>query len=99
MALLVIDIKYYKMMESNTIESPSENGVGMDTSQFILFIIILIPKPDIDTTGEVKRKKPYNPISIMNMGTKVLINKFNPALCKKNDISCPTYFPKRTRLI
>lgn len=58
----MIDIKYYKMIESNIIKSPSENGVGMDTSQFILLVVILIPKPGIDTTGEVKRKKAYIPI-------------------------------------
>lgn len=97
MALLVIDRKYYKMMESNITKSPSENGVGKDTSQFILLVIILIPKPDIDTTGEVKRKKPCNPISIMNMGTKVLDILTNSI--QYYDTSCPSYFPKTARLI
>lgn len=45
----------------------------MDTSQFILWVIILIPKPDIDITGD-KKEKPYNPISIMKTGTKILKN-------------------------
>lgn len=97
MALLVIDSKYYKMMESNIIKSPSENGVGKNTSQFILLVIILIPKTDIDTTGEVKRKKPYNPISIMNMSIKVLDTLTNSI--QHYDTSCPSYFPKTARLI
>lgn len=45
----------------------------MDTSQFILWVIILIPKPDIDITGD-KKEKPYNLISIMKTGTKILKN-------------------------